>query len=435
MSLESSREALEAIVRSEAALVLASLIARFGDFDLAEDALQDAVAAALERWPEGGVPQRPAAWLTVAARRRAVDRLRHRTLHAEKAETLRSNEELRRSESATPEVDDAVPDERLRLIFTCCHPALAPEARVALTLRTLGGLSTEAVARALLLPVPTLAKRLERAKHKIRDARIPYRVPPEPEWGQRLSSVLAVLYLIFNEGYGATDAEPDARRSLCEEAIRLARMLTALLPCEGEAHALLALMLLHHARREARVGPDGAFVPLDEQDRGCWQRDDLRAGLAALRTAAACGERGPYQVQAAIAAAHVVAPSGAETPWHTIASLYAELEALMPSPVVRVNRMVAVGRARGPEAGLALLAALEAGEDARRLADYQPYHAARADLLRCAGREREAAAAYRTALELCRGEPERRFLAGRLAGLESQSAAWIRRPGPGMNRA
>jgi RNA polymerase sigma-70 factor (ECF subfamily) len=417
MSLDGSREALEAIVRGEAGLVLASLIASFGDFELAEDALQDAVATALERWPRDGVPQRPAAWLTVAARRRALDRLRHRAMRADKAEALRANEELRRTEVEIREADDDVPDERLRLLFTCCHPALPPEARVALTLRTLGGLSTEAVARAFLLPVATLAKRLERAKRKIRDARIPYRVPPESEWAPRLGSVLAVVYLIFNEGYSATGAEPAARRGLCEEAIRLSRLLAALVPGEGEVHSLLALMLLHDARREARVGADGALVPLPEQDRRLWRRDELVEGLAALRTAAACRERGPYQVEAAIAAAHVVAPSGADAPWRTIAGLYAELEMLAPSPVVRVNRAVAVGRDRGPEAGLALLAALEGDDAARGLADYQPYHAARADLLRGAGRTAEAAAAYRTAIELCRGEPERKFLAGRLAEL------------------
>jgi RNA polymerase sigma-70 factor (ECF subfamily) len=408
-------EALEAALRNESGLVLAALIARFGDFDLAEDALQDAAAAALERWPEDGVPERPAAWLLVAARRRALDRLRHRAVQAEKAEALRAGEELRRSELADREGDDTVPDERLRLIFTCCHPALAPEARVALTLRTLGGLSTEAVARAFLLPVPTLAKRLERAKGKIRDARIPYRVPPPAEWTERLGSVLTVFYLIFNEGYSATESEPEARRALCEEAIRLAGMLAVLLPHEGEAQALLALLRLHHARRDARVGADGALVPLDEQERGRWRSDEIREGLAALAAAAACEGRGPYQVQAAIAAAHVL---GAETPWATIAALYAELEALAPTPVVRVNRAVAAGRARGPEAGLALLAALEAGGGDRRLADYQPYHAARADLLRRAGRTQDAAAAYRSALALCRGEPERRFLSARLAALE-----------------
>jgi len=425
MSLDRSRAALDATLRNEAGLVLASLIASFGDFDLAEDALQDAVAAALERWPRDGVPERPAAWLTVAARRRAIDRLRHRAMHVEKAGTLRASEELRRSELASQEIDEAVPDERLRLLFTCCHPALAPEARVALTLRTLGGLGTEAVARAFLLPVATLAKRLERAKRKIRDARIPYRVPPDSEWAPRLASVLAVLYLIFNEGYSATEAEPAARRSLCEEAIRLAGLLTALLPNEGEAHALLALMQLHHARREARSSSAGAFVALDEQDRARWRPDELRAGLAALRTAAACRGRGPYQIQAAIAAVHVVAPSAAETPWHRIAALYGELEACAPSPVVRVNRAVAVGRAHGPEAGLALVTALESDGGALRLAEYQPYHAARAELLRAAGRREESMAAYRRAIDLCPAEPERRFLASRLAEIEgSNPTAW-----------
>jgi RNA polymerase sigma-70 factor (ECF subfamily) len=413
---DASREALGAIVRDQAGLVLASLIASFGDFALAEDAFQEAVATALERWPRDGVPDRPAAWLTVAARRRALDRLRQRAMHANKAEALRASEELRRAELATREADAAVQDERLRLLFTCCHPALAFEARVALTLRTLGGLSTEAVARAFLLPVPTLAKRLERAKRKIRDAHIPYRVPPESEWPERLGSVLAVIYLIFNEGYSASDTDPEARRALCTEAIRLARVLAALLPREGEVQALLALMLLHDARRGARLGPGGEFVPIDEQDRGRWRRDELVAGLAALRAAAACRDRGSYQVQAAIAAAHALAASGAETPWPTLGALYAELESLAPSPVVRVNRAVAEGRARGPEAGLALLEGL-GHADASRLAEYQPYHAARADLLRRAGRSTEAAAAYRAALRLSRSEPERRFLAQRLAGL------------------
>jgi RNA polymerase sigma-70 factor (ECF subfamily) len=408
--------ALEAIVRSEAGVVLASLIGTFGDFDLAEDALQDAVAAALERWPRDGVPERPAAWLTVAARRRAIDRLRHAATHAEKTGALRAGETLRRAENQSAE-DEPVTDERLRLLFTCCHPALAPEARVALTLRTLGGLSTEAVARAFLLPVATLAKRLERAKRKIREAGIPYREPPESEWAPRLRSVLAVVYLIFNEGWSATDAEPEARRSLCQEAIRLARVLAALLPREGEVHALLALLLLHDARRDARVGADGALVPLHEQDRARWRRDELGEGLAALRTAAGCAGRGAYQVEAAIAAAHVLAPSGADTPWHTIAALYTELESLAPSPVVRVNRAAAVGRAHRPDAGLALLAEVERGEAARQLEEYAPYHAARADLLRGAGRTQEAAAAYRAALERTRGEPERRFLAARLAEL------------------
>jgi RNA polymerase sigma-70 factor (ECF subfamily) len=405
MSAE-SRAALGAIVREETGVVLASLIASFGDFDLAEDALQEASLAALERWPADGVPRNPAAWLTTTARRRAIDRLRHHTMRAEKGEALRTSETLRRAEQAGEEPEEPLTDERLRLLFTCCHPALAPEARVALTLRTLGGLSTEAVARAFLLPVATLAKRLERAKRKIRDAGIPYRVPAQAEWAARLDSVLAVIYLVFNEGYSATGSDPEARRSLCEEAIRLARVLAALLPAEGEVHGLLALLLLTDARRDARVGADGALVPLDEQARAAWRRGELLEGLAALQAAAGCAPRGAYQVQAAIAAAHALAPSGDETPWPTIAVLYAELEALAPSPVVRVNRAVAEGRARGAEAGLALLAALE-GEAVRALAAYQPYHAARADLLRRAGRRAEALAA------------ERRFLASRLASLEA----------------
>jgi len=428
-----SHESLDAVVRNEAGLVLASLIASFGDFDLAEDALQDAAAAALERWSHDGVPKNPAAWLTVVAKRRVVDRLRHQAMRADKATALRASEELRRAERMAAEDEESVPDERLCLLFTCCHPALSPEARVALTLRTLGGLSTEAVARAFLLPVATLAKRLERAKHKIRDARIPYRVPPQTEWPARLDSVLAVLYLIFNEGYSATEPPGEEGRSLCAEAIRLGRILAALLPREGEVHALLALMLLHDARADARVGPDGVLVPLDEQDRFLWRGDELREGLAGLRTAASCPGRGAYQVQAAIAAIHAVTPDGADTPWPTLAALYAELEALVPSAVVRVNRAVAEGRARGPAAGLSLLAGLERDDTAKLLEGYQPYHAARADLLRRAGRVTEAAAAYRIALELCRGEPERRFLAARLATIarDARGPIDLPRPRPG----
>ncbi|HVN39109.1 MAG TPA: DUF6596 domain-containing protein [Myxococcota bacterium] len=416
MASDASRDALDAIARAESGLVLASLVASLRDLDLAEDAWQDAVESALVHWPQDGVPRRPAAWLTVAARRRAVDRLRHRAMQADKASALRAGELLRRAEQSLLESEEPV-DERLRLIFTCCHPALPLEARVALTLRTLGGLSTEAVARAFLVPVATLAKRLERAKAKIRAARIPYRVPAPAEWGERLAAVLSVLYLIFNEGYSATAEDSATRRSLCDEAIRLAHALAALVPGDGEIHSLLALMLLHDARREARYGPDGGLVPLDQQDRGRWRRDEIAEGLAALRAAAACANRGAYQVQAAIAAAHVLAPTGADTPWRTIARLYAELESLAPTPVVRVNRAVAEGRACGPDAGLALLDDLHAGDAARALSAYPPYHAAYADLLRLAGRTREAERAYRAAIELCSAEPERRFLASQLAGL------------------
>ncbi|HXK26083.1 MAG TPA: DUF6596 domain-containing protein [Myxococcota bacterium] len=420
MASDASRDALDAIARAESGLVLAWLVASFGDLDLAEDAWQDAVESALVHWPQDGVPRRPAAWLTVAARRRAVDRLRHRAMQSDKAAALRAGELLRRAEQSLLECEEPV-DERLRLIFTCCHPALPLEARVALTLRTLGGLSTEAVARAFLVPVTTLAKRLERAKEKIRAARIPYRVPSPAEWGERLAAVLAVLYLIFNEGYSATAEDPASRRSLCDEAIRLARALAALVPGDGEVRSLLALMLLHDARRDARYGPDGELVPLDQQDRARWRRDAIAEGLAALRAAAACADRGAYQVQAAIAAAHVLAPTGSDTPWRRIATLYAELESLAPTPVVHVNRAVAEGRARGPDAGLALLADLDGGDAARGLAAYPPYHAAHADLLRRAGRTREAERAYRTAIELCRAEPERRFLASQLAGLASRA--------------
>ena len=316
MTSDPGKAALEQTVREEAGLVLASLVASCGDFDLAEEAFQDAALIALERWPREGVPQRPAAWLTTAARRRAIDRLRHGAMRAGKSAALRESELARLAERGgeLPAEDAPVPDERLRLIFTCCHPALAPEARVALTLRTLGGLSTAAVARAFLVPEPTMSKRIERAKHKIRDAQIPFRMPPPEEWSARLASVLAVVYLIFNDGYSATGASPEERGALCAEAIRLARILAALLPAEGEVHAVCALVLLHHARRDARTGADGLPVPLDEQERARWRRDELGEGLAALERSARCGERGPYQVQAAIAAAHATAPTGADTP-------------------------------------------------------------------------------------------------------------------------
>jgi RNA polymerase sigma-70 factor (ECF subfamily) len=419
---DAGRAALEHTIREEAGLVLAALVASCGDFDLAEESFQDAALIALERWPREGVPDRPAAWLTTAARRRAIDRLRHGAMRAGKSTALRESELAQRAARGGQDAEleeGTVPDERLRLIFTCCHPALAPEARVALTLRTLGGLSTAAVARSFLVPEPTMAKRLERAKHKIRDAQIPYRVPPPEEWSARLAPVLAVIYLIFNEGYSATGASAEERGALCAEAIRLARILAALLPEEGEVHALCALVLLHHSRRDARTGADGIPVPLDEQPRARWRRDEIAAGLAALERAASCAGRGAYQVQAAIAAAHATAPTGADTPWPTIAALYAELETLLPSPVVRVNRAVAEGRASGAPAGLALLAPLESDPRAAQLASYQPYHAARADLLSRAGRSADARDAYERAIALCRDDAERRFLERRRAQLST----------------
>jgi len=422
VTTDSGRAALEQTVREEAGLVLAALVASCGDFDLAEEVFQEATLIALERWPREGVPDRPAAWLITAARRRAIDRLRHGSMRAGKSAALRESELAQRAARGEQDADleeAPVPDERLRLIFTCCHPALAPEARVALTLRTLGGLSTAAVARAFLVPEPTMAKRLERAKHKIRDAQIPYRVPPPEEWEVRLASVLAVIYLIFNEGYSATGASAQERAALCAEAIRLARIVAALAPGAGEAHALCALVLLHHARREARTGADGVPVPLDEQERARWRHGEIRDGIASLERAARCAGRGPYQVQAAIAAAHATAPTGSATPWRLIAALYAELEALLPSPVVRVNRAVAEGRASGALAGLALLAPLESDPRAPQLASYQPYHAARADLLVRAGRSSEAREAYVRAIALTRDEAERRFLEQRCAELSS----------------
>lgn len=421
-----SREALDRVFREEAGVVLATLIGSLRDFDLAEEAFADAMAAAVEHWPRDGVPDKPAAWLVTTAKRRAIDRLRHGSMRAGKEVALRATElerRMRSEEDAQAAREQALgaglDDERLRLIFTCCHPALNLEAQVALTLRTLGGLSTNEVARAFLAQPAAMARRLGRAKKKIREAAIPYRVPPADALPERQHAVLAVVYLIFNQGYGSAQGAP-AQRALCAEAIRLGRIVAKLLPSEPEPLGLLALMLLHDARRAARVDAEGHMIPLEEQDPARWNAAAIREGLDALARAHAHGCPGPYQVQAAISAAHVESTQrgvSTEERWSTVAGLYEALARMAPSPVVTLNRAVAVGRVQGPDAGLALLDALT-GSDREQLEAYQPFHAARADLLRRAGRAGEAATAYRRAIALADSAPERRFLAQRLAELD-----------------
>jgi RNA polymerase sigma-70 factor (ECF subfamily) len=382
-----------------------------GDFDLAEESVQDAFVVALDRWTREGMPDNPGAWITATARNRAIDRLRRERLGREKLEIAAQLDALRGLGSDEEVVH--LPDDRLRLLFTCCHPALSPDARIALTLRTLGGLSTVEIARAFLVAEPTMAQRLARAKRKIRDAGIPYRVPPPGLLDERLPGVHAVLYLIFNEGYASTSG-PLVRTELCDEAIRLARVLRGLLPDDPETAGLLGLMLLQHSRRDARTDDAGDLVVLDEQDRSRWDHDMIDEGLALVRDTLPRGRIGPYQVQAAIAACHAEAPRPEDTDWPQIATLYGALAAIAPSPIVELNRAVAVAMADGPSAGLALLDTLAA---AGELDDYHLFHSARADLLRRLERDDEAAAAYRRALDLTTNEAERRFLEGRLARL------------------
>ena len=412
-----AKAAAESVFRQQSGRIIATLIRISGSFDLAEEALQDALASALARWPETGIPDNPAAWITTAAHRKLIDSVRRDKTRRDKQEPLRyeTPTSYRPDDSAALDASSMnYPDDRLRLIFTCCHPAINIEAQVALTLRTLGGLTTTEIARAFLVPEPTLAQRLVRAKNKILQARIPYEVPPLHALQERLKSVQAVIYLIFNEGYAATVGDMLIRKELCAEAIRLTRTLCDLIPRDAECLGLLALMLLHDSRRLARVSPQGELVTLEEQDRSLWDRSEIEQGLALVETALRLQSIGPYQLQAAIAALHAHAASFDQTDWAEIAALYRQLANISPSPVIALNHAAAVAMAEGPEKGLALIDQLAAGN---QLNDYHLFHAARADLLRRLQRHPEAAEAYTRALDLTRNPVEQNFLKRRLAQL------------------
>ena len=418
---------IDALYRSESRRVLATLIRLLGDFDLAEEALHDAFAAAVEQWPTDGVPANPRAWLVSTGRFKSIDRIRRRAKF-DKA-LVAVADRLSSTVAPAPNVDDeSVEDDRLRLIFTCCHPALAPDAQIALTLREVCGLTTEEIARAFLTPAPTLAQRIVRAKAKIRDARIPYQVPERSDLADRLDTVLHVIYLVFNEGYSASSGEAITRHDLCAEAIRLGRLLVDLLP-EPEAVGLLALMLLHDARRAARASSDGEVLLLDEQDRSLWNREQIAEGARLVEQALSSRRFGPYTLQAAIAAVHAESPNAESTDWRQIVGLYVVLRRLDPSPVVELNHAVAVAMLDGPAEGLARIDAIFARGE---LSDYPLAHSARADLCRRLRRTEEAIAAYRRALELTHQEPARRFLERRLATLHDE-LRHSERPGEGSS--
>jgi RNA polymerase sigma-70 factor (ECF subfamily) len=405
-------ETVERIYQSESRRVLATLIRLLGDFDVAEEALHDAFRAALEQWPRDGVPSNPRAWLVSAGRFKAIDGVRRRA-RFDALEDVGEKADVAITDTAAWADEASVEDDQLRLIFTCCHPALAPEAQIALTLREVCGLTTEEIARAFLTPAPTLAQRIVRAKGKIRDARIPYEVPTRAALPERLDAVLRVIYLVFNEGYAASSGEQVTRHDVSAEAIRLARLLVALLP-EPEAQGLLALMLLHDSRRAARSSISGDVILLEEQDRSLWNRDQIAEGTRLVEQALSSPRGGPYAIQAAIAAVHAGAATAAETDWDEIAGLYGVLMGMDPSPVIELNRAVAIAMRDGPAAGLAIIDAILARGDLR---DYQLAHAARAELCRRLGKTADARVSFERALALTRQEPERRLLERRLAEL------------------